>query len=284
MRKIQSRHNPLFKKLAALKSVSYARKNQLIRLEGLRQVLDALESGFIPDHIFFSDDRKGRGLFHLIGSRLGEKGIQIEDDRMILLSASLFSHASGQKSPQGVMAFLTYRPGRLSACLESLPKEASPKRLLVLEAIQDPGNLGTLIRTADAFDFDGIILTDSSASVWNSKTVAASMGSLFHLPLFEEEHDIRTTLRLLKQADFEIIASVLEGEDLREARPFHTRMALLLGNEGSGLSAGAVEESDRLIKIPMAGRAESLNVASAGAIMLWEIAGRYGAVKDFVLE
>lgn len=274
VKEIKSKDNLLYKKLLALRSAVYARKHELVVIEGPRHTLDVLESGFIPDWIFFSDDSKGEEAYRMISGSLEARGKPFEEERLIRLPYALFRRASVQKTPQGVMAIVPFRVGRLASFLDSQGGDLYPSRLLVLEAIQDPGNVGTLIRTADAFSFDGVILTDSCASVWNPKTVSASMGSLFHLPLLEETGGVRPALSLLKQAGFEILASGFSGEDLAEAESFKPRLALILGNEGSGLSAEAFEEADRLLRIHMPGKAESLNVASAGAILLWEIVRR----------
>ena len=274
VKEIKSKDNPLYKKLVALQSAAYARKNQLITVEGLRHTLDVLQSGHKPEYIFFCEDEKGAEACRQITVSLEEKGENLADMRFVRLSAPLFYRASVQKTPQGVIALVAYRMGQLEPFLESLGSEADASRLLILEAIQDPGNVGTLIRTADAFSLDGVILTDSCASVWNPKTVAASMGSLFHIPIIEGAGGVRPALNLLKQTGFEILAAGLEGEDLAARSSFNPRLALMLGNEGSGLSAVALEEADRVLHIPMTGRAESLNVASAGAILLWELAGR----------
>ncbi len=274
MKEIKSKDNPLYKKLVALRSAAYARKKQLIAVEGLRHTLDVLQSGFKPEHIFICEDNKGCEAYRQINGSMEDKGEDRGNLRFIRLPVPLFQRASVQKTPQGVIALIPYRMSGLEPFLESLGSDPHTCRLLLLEAIQDPGNMGTLIRTADAFSFDGIILTDSCASVWNPKTVAASMGSLFHIPLFEEVGGVRRTLNLLRQAGFEILATALTGEDLAVAGNFNPRLALMLGNEGSGLSAEALEEADRVLRIPMPGRTESLNVASAGAILLWELTGR----------
>lgn len=272
VKEIKSKDNPIYKKLTSLKSAACARKNQLIAVEGPRHTLDVLDSGFVPELIFFSDDGKGREACRLVSGALAAKGVQMEEGSLVRLPVAMLDRASSQKTPQGVIALFPYRTGQLGLFLERPLSDFPSCRLLILEAVQDPGNVGTLIRTADAFALDGVILTDSCASVWNPKTIAASMGSLFHIPLMEVAGGLDPTLILLKKAGFELLASGLEGEDLAEAETFRPRLALILGNEGSGLSSGALEHADRVLRVPMPGRAESLNVASAGAILLWELA------------
>ncbi len=271
MRLIESKENPLYKKLMALKSPHQARKLGLIAVEGLRHVGDLSASGIQPDHLFFPDDEKGRKALIRLTGEAGPYKDLAGSDRLIFLSAPLFNRASTQKTAQGVIALVVPPVTGLLPWLAAL-EERGTYRLLVLEDIQDPGNVGTLIRTADAFAFDGLLLSGASASIWNQKTVAASMGSLFHLPVFESAGRGARALETLKEAGFTLLGSGLEGDSLAEGLDLGKRTALILGNEGSGLSAETLDLVDRVIRIPMRGRAESLNVAAAGAIFLWEAA------------
>lgn len=271
MRLIESKENPLYKKLMALKSAHQAKKLGLVLVEGLRQVADLAASGILPDYLFFQDDEKGRKALVRLTGEAGPYRDLLAEDRLIFLSSPLFNRATAHKTAQGVMALAVPPVTSLDAWLEKL--EASrPCRLLILEDIQDPGNVGTLIRTADAFAFDAVLLSRSSASIWNQKTVAASMGSLFHLPVFEIPGPLADSLALLKQAGFTLLGTALEGDSLAEGLDPGRRAGLILGNEGSGLSPGTLALADRVISIPMKGGAESLNVAAAGAILMWEAA------------
>lgn len=270
MRRIESKDNPVYKKLAALRSASYAAKNKLVAVEGLRHVLDVLSSGYDPAYLYFSDDEKGKDALKAV-LEMDRETVGEGDDRLIQLPAHLFHRATAQKASQGLIALFPYRMADLETFLSAVAEAGSACQLLILEAIQDPGNVGTLIRTADALGLDGVLLEASCASVWNAKTAAASMGSLFHLPVLAPSGSLGETLDRLKADGFELIGSGLKGQGLAEARLTGAKTALMLGNEGSGLSDEAALRADRILTIPMKGEADSLNVASAGAILLWEL-------------
>lgn len=251
-----------------------AKKNQLVLVEGLRHVDEALRSGAHVPAIYFSDDEMGRGAYDTL------KSLSIDVDH-VQLPFSLFSKVSQMKTSQGVMALA--RPMTLTLD-ELFFRYPDGEKLLILEDVQDPGNVGTLIRTADAFSFDGVIVVGSTASIWNPKTSAAAMGSLFHISIVQEEESDKV-LEALKTKGFVCYAATLDGINLIDLPENKSRssfdrstdemlaepcIAILLGNEGNGLSNAALQHADRLIRIPMTGCAESLNVASAGTILIWE--------------
>ncbi len=279
MRTITSSQNPLYKMLyATATSPRSAKKNQLVLVEGLRHVVEALCSGVHVQAVFFSDDEAGRGAYDTL------KSISVDVD-LVQLPVSLFNKVSQMKTSQGVMAIA--RPMTLTLD-DFFLNQPDADKLLFLEDVQDPGNVGTLIRTADAFSFDGVIVFGSTASIWNPKTSAAAMGSLFHVAIVQEEETAKV-LETLKAKGFVCYSATLEGmnlidppEDLSRSsfdRSTDTmltepRIVIMLGNEGNGLSNAALQHADRLVRIPMTGRAESLNVASAGTILLWETSRR----------
>lgn len=270
MRAIESKDNPLYKTLLAVKTARQAKKRQQVVLEGPRHVADLAAAGLRPHYLFFSQDDKGdkaaQGL-------LGPGGVfegKMEADRLILLPPSLFHQASSQKTDQGVLALAPLPDLDLEDWLDRNHGGEGVCRLLILEKVQDPGNVGSLIRTADALAWQGVILAEDSASLYNPKTLAASMGSVFHLPVFELKEDLTAYLTQLKSRSFKVLGAALEGKEGIGEKDLDGRLALILGNEGQGLSAQAMAAADLLIRIPMKGRAQSLNVAAAGAILLWE--------------
>lgn len=271
MKIIESKDNPLYKKLMACRSPHQTKKNRLIRVEGLRHVADLLESGIMPEYIFFSNDSKGTDALEQLNGRSHTNATGLPPECVVMIPDHLFGRASTLKTPQGVMALVKLPVLPLSDFLESCSPEAATIRLLFLEDVQDPGNVGTLIRTADAFAFDGVILTHTTASVCNPKTVAASMGSLYHLPVIETDSPVRDDILLLKKHGFNIVGTALQGDRTVREFPKEQRIVLMLGNEGRGLSAETLESADALIRIPIPGKAESLNVAAAGAVMMWEL-------------
>lgn len=149
----------------------------------------------------------------------------------------------------------------------TLPRQASGSRWLILDGLQDPGNVGTIWRTADAFGADGMILC-GSCDPWNPKTVRATMGAVFRLPVYEGS--LEEAARWLKEAELPLYATALR-EDTVDARDADlSRCAVIIGSEGRGVSEQALELCEKTVKIPMTDRCESLNAAMAAAVMLWE--------------
>ena len=166
----------------------------------------------------------------------------------------------------------------LFAC--ALPENAVPpaltgNRYAVLDSLQDPGNVGAILRTAAAFSLDGVFLTGACADLWNPKTIRATMGAVFRIPAWQTDYE--TAHALLKAQNIP-----LYGAALRESRwsPLDidwNRSAVAIGNEGQGLSETLMALCDGFVQIPMDPRCESLNAAAAAAVFFWEMAGRSAA-------
>jgi RNA methyltransferase, TrmH family len=142
-----------------------------------------------------------------------------------------------------------------------------PAVVLVLDAVQDPGNFGTLVRTAEALGAAGVIVLPGTVDPWNPKSVRSAAGSAFRMPILSFKWEEASAA--LRQSGMSIVAAALEGDPLGPV-PIR-RAALVVGNEGSGLSPHVREDADRLVRIPLRGRAESLNVSAAAAILLYEL-------------
>ena len=166
-------------------------------------------------------------------------------------------------TPQKVL-FLARLPAR------ALPEELTGSRYLVLDGLQDPGNLGTLWRTADAFGADGLLLLPGCADPWSPKTLRATMGACFRLPVWEGK--LEDLLPRLARAGLPLYATAL-GEDTQDIRTLPLgRAAVVIGSEGRGLTEDVLALCDRTIKIPMSEHCESLNAAAAATVLLWEAA------------
>ena len=168
---------------------------------------------------------------------------------------------SNVKTPQGIL-FSCERP---VAGLDTLQGD----RFMVLEGLQDPGNLGTIIRTADAFALDGIILCEGCVDPTSPKVVRATMGAAFRLPIAAAT--MEETAEFFKQKQIPLYATALSDKSVPLTTVDLTRAAVLIGNEGRGISKQAASLSDRLIIIPMEGRAESLNASVAASIIMYEM-------------
>ena len=152
----------------------------------------------------------------------------------------------------------------------TLPERLAGNRWLLLDGVQDPGNVGTIWRTADAFGADGLILCNGCADPWNPKTVRATMGAVFRLPVYESA--LESAVKKLSEAGIPLYAAALR-EDTADVRSVPLdRAAVMIGSEGRGVSQQALELCQKTVKIPMRGRCESLNAAAAASIVLWEMA------------
>ena len=186
-----------------------------------------------------------------------------EQVRVVQVPEDVMGAISPMKAPQGAL-FLCRMPE------QSVPERLCGDKYLVLDGLQDPGNVGTIWRTADALGADGIILTDGCADPWNCKTVRATMGAGFRLPVYEVKR--QNLHALMERSDLPLYATALREDtlDLRDADL--SRCAVVIGSEGSGVSEEVLTMSEKTLKIPMRDRCESLNAAAAATVVLWEMA------------
>lgn len=177
----------------------------------------------------------------------------------ITLSTNVFKEIADTKTPQGIAAVVNIK--------ESIM--LSTGATLLLDTVQDPGNVGTMIRTADALGFSQVILGKGCADLFNEKVVRASQGSIFHLRVIEA--GLENTLSSLHKHKYTIWASTLEEAIPLTEATFSHHTALIVGNEGEGVSKEILELADKKVKIPIVGQAESFNVAVAAGIMMYAI-------------
>ena len=166
------------------------------------------------------------------------------------------------KTPQGVIAVCPY-PEETA----SIPENAA--LLVALDGVQDPGNVGTVIRTMDAAGYQCLLMDEKSADPYGPKTLRASMGGVFRIPVCRCA-DLAGQLRSLAQSGYDIIAGDLHGEPFYQRRKAKDRLCVVIGNEGQGVSPAVFAQSTMRLKLPMVGGAESLNAAVAGAIMMYD--------------
>ena len=170
---------------------------------------------------------------------------------------------SGTKSNQGVFA-LFETPVPPADTLDTA------RRILMLEGVQDPGNVGTIIRTADAAGLDGVLLSTQCADVFSPKVLRATMGSIFRMNLRTTD-DLPGELTKLREKGYSILSSQLDGTPFYERQDVAERFALIIGNEGNGVSEQVQQTATHRVRLPMRGGAESLNAAIAAAIMMYEL-------------
>ncbi len=253
---ITSAANAQVKNLIQLQKKVKAREEQgLFVVEGLKMFEEAREAGLLikayVSESFYQEKLNNNPDFFL-------------DLDYEVITNSLFNEASETKTPQGVMGTVKKAQYSLESILNS-PDAC----LLLLEDIRDPGNLGTMIRTAEGAGITGIIFNKSTVDIYNPKVIRATMGSIYRVPFYQTDN-FYETLELIKQHDITIFAAHLLGIPYDTEGSFRKKCAILIGNEANGLSDNAGELADIRIKIPMAGKVESLNAAVAAAILMYE--------------
>lgn len=254
---ITSSNNPQIKNLALLQKKAKARNEQgLFVIEGIKMFEEARDAGVLVrtymSESFYNERLSNPEFFN---------GLTYE-----IVSDSLFNQITDTKTPQGILGTVK----KPSYPLENILK-TEDAFLLLLEDIRDPGNLGTIIRTAEGAGVTGIILNKSCADILQPKVVRSTMGSIYRVPYYEAE-DFTGFLDRLKTEGFILYAAHLSGTLYDTEGSFRGKIGLLIGNEANGLSDEASRMADKLIKIPMAGKVESLNAAIAAAILMYEAA------------
>lgn len=244
---IVSKDNELFKRLKKLKTKKYRDMDKLFLAEG-RKFLDFNE---VPHMIIFKEGVNDSLL------EMGEK----HSCRKVMLSEKLFKELTAQENSQGVIICYNSKKENL---------ETLGDNIVVLNKVSDPGNLGTIIRIADAAGFKDIILTKGSVDCYNEKTVRSTMGSILAMNIYYiEENEL---IDLLKGKNYKIIVTALEDDSIPYTKmKLSEKNAYIFGNEGDGVSKNIIELSDEKIIIPIYGTAESLNVAMASGIVLYEV-------------
>jgi TrmH family RNA methyltransferase len=258
MQRITSKENRTFRRALAVRSGRPDDGDEpLVLLEGLRLCEEALVSRCDAKVLFLSEGTADApDADRLRGSLPG-------DAEAVVLSDALFPRLCATSAPQGYVLLCA------SPVVQGLPDRADPAgRYLVLEDVRDPGNVGTMVRTADAAGLSGVVLVSGCADPFNDKALRASMGSVFHLPLYKAP--LPVVAAWLRSAGLPLVAAVLDGPDLLD-RTLPGKGAVLVGNEANGLSSEAVALSDVRTRIPMPGRAESLNAAAAAAVLVYEM-------------
>ena len=246
---ITSRTNPLLTRVRKLNGKrSYRRQEQAFAAEGPKLLTEALRWGGELEAVICAP-----------GVSLPELPAQV---RTVEVADSLLASIADTESPQGVV-FICGGIG-----LE-LPERLDGRRYLLLDGVQDPGNVGTIWRTADAFQADGLILCGGCADPWNPKTVRATMGAVFRLPAYE--CGLETAAKRLSETGVPLYAAALRADTVDVRSVSLERAAVIVGSEGRGVSQRALELCRQTVRIPMRDRCESLNAAAAAAVILWEM-------------
>lgn len=253
---IESKQNARYKAWKKLLTKKGRKEQDSFLIEGEHLVEEALHSGWRVVEVIYSEK------FQAPQKWIEQYPILIKERHV--LSSSLFEELSETKAPQGIAMVLKKQT---MSGVEQLLKEG--QTLVLIDQVQDPGNLGTIIRTADAAGIDGIILGKGTVDIYSGKVLRSTQGSIFHLPIYEEK--LETTIPLLQKKGWKVYGTSLQGAlDYREISvEKDEKIALLLGNEGEGVAKKLLDQVNQKIKIPIWGKAESLNVAIASGILLY---------------
>lgn len=264
LRRVSSRQNALVKELRKALSQGEPTAEGYLAVEGVRMIEEAIRSGLRFQAVLFSD----AGASHAT-RLLPQIGSQVE---VLLLPDEVFQSAVSTESPQGVAALVKLRSHKFEDLMES---GASPL-LVGVAGLQDPGNLGTIIRSAEAFGARAVLLGEKTVSHFNPKAVRGSAGSLFREPLIRVK--LGESIAALKGQGVRVLAtSSHKGKPLHQA-DFTGAAMIVVGNEGTGVPAEILSLADELVTIPHSPRVESLNAGIAASILLYEAARQRNAV------
>ncbi len=259
MRRINSRQNAAVKELRHCFTQAKPSTSGAVAVEGLRIIEEAIRSGRRSERVFFHESAQV-----LADKLLPQLGSQTE---ALLLPDEIFASAVDTENPQGVAALVRLKSTKLEELVD-----AGSNQLLIMGAagLQDPGNLGTIIRSAEAFGANCVVLGEKTVSHFNPKTIRASAGSIFREPVIQVK--MRETIRSLRERGVRVAAtSSHKGVPLSEAN-LTGPCLILIGNEGAGLPHELLAEADERIVIPHSPRVESLNAGIAASIVLYEAA------------
>jgi TrmH family RNA methyltransferase len=261
MNKITSIQNELIKEVLALHSKKGREEHGKYMIEGMKLFEEAISSGEIIESVFVSETFPQKNLLEENSSAELKK--YIKNLNIYEVSAKIMKNISDTETPQGLAAVIKKKDYDISNIINS-------DRLLILDRIQDPGNLGTIIRAADAFGISGIVALKGTVDAYNMKVVRSTMGSLFHLPVvYTDEADV--LFKKLVDSSFDILVTHLDGKEYINQTKLGDKCAIVIGNEANGVCEDIIKFATKLVKIPMKGKAESLNAAMAATVVMYQM-------------
>ena len=273
---ITSRQNQYVTLAAKLQERKHRQNQRLLRFDGVKlyceAVLRGVEIEFILLDASLADavDAKAKALYGV--------GLDAANARILMLSHDIFAKISDENAPEGVICVAKYidkfhKIATIDGSNSELLALAAPQsgRILLCESLRDPGNVGTVIRTAYAFGIDWLILSGDCADLYNPKTLRGAMGTLFSQKILRVD-DLPAAVTLLQSGGRRMYAAALDERAKQLGSfAFATGDCAVIGNEGHGLSARMLEACSETVYIPMAGDAESLNASVAAAVLMWEM-------------
>jgi RNA methyltransferase, TrmH family len=278
LRRIEGRHNPLVKQLRQAFSHAELTESGDCAIEGLRILEEAIRSGLRFSAVFFRESAQDRA-----ERLLPQIGAQVET---LLLPDKLFDSLVPSESPQGVAALVRLKEFSLDDVMEKERMQVGP--IIVLVGLQDPGNLGTILRSAEAFGSAGVVLGEGTVSPFNSKVVRASAGSVFRLPIIHGQArgqksasgKLEEVSEKMRARGVRLIATSSHKGTPVDQADLKSATAIFFGNEGAGLPREVMAKMDEVIVIPHTLQVESLNAGVAASIVLYEAARQRRKIAD----
>lgn len=270
---ITSTSNKQVKNIVKLRTKGKERRAQkLFVAEGIRMVLETplekLQQIYLSQQ-FLSNAERVQETADYLGidlSNLQEvESIKADHIEIMAVSDEVMGHLSDTVTPQGILAVIRMPEYELEDILAG-----ENTHVLILENVQDPGNLGTMFRTGEGAGVSGILMTKDTVDVFLPKVIRSTMGAIFRVPFFIAQ-DLPVALEQLKQRDVKLYAAHLKGERMYDGYDYTGPTGFLIGNEGNGLTDATAEMADQYIRIPMGGQLESLNAAMAAGILMYEV-------------
>ena len=257
---ITSRNNPLVTRMAKLSDKKYRDVEGLFRLDGVKLFSEAVSSGVETEYIFIAESKRERLTKELSAELEAAAGT------VIFVSDEVLEKLTDESAPQGIVTV-----AHKFTLGEAIIPEDGDLRSIYLSSIRDPGNLGTMIRTAYAFGVERVFISSDCADIYSPKTVRASMGTVFRQPISLTRDELAFASHL-RERKCELYAAALR----RDAKKLGTfdmpgRVCFAIGNEGHGLSAEFIENCSAAVFIPMTEGCESLNAAMAATVIMWEM-------------
>lgn len=251
---ITSTGNPQVKRLLQLQKKSKVRNEEKVFLvEGLRMFAEVPENRV--EKVYISESLYNRK----------KQDLNLDRFSFEVLSDAVFQHVSDTKTPQGILSVVRQKDYDIDTILN-----VENPHFMVLDNLQDPGNLGTIVRTAEGAGVDAVFLSKESVDIYNPKTIRSTMGSIYRMPVIYIE-DLLELLQIFKKKGIKSYAAHLGGENTYDKEDYKSGTAILIGNEGNGLREEVANHADVWVQIPMQGQVESLNAAIAASILMFEV-------------
>ena len=242
---ITSKDNEIIKNIKKLHDKKYRIDSYIV--EGIKMVKEAISENQLIELIAIREDF--------------EINFDTKNIKIITVSSKVFNDISDVKTPQGILAVIKKKPNKQI--------ETNTDYILALDSLQDPGNMGTIIRTADSANINQIIINKTTVDPYSPKVIRSTMGAIYRTNIIEVE-DLKTTLKEIQSKGFQIITTDLKATQSIYDINYNNKTVVVIGNEANGVSQEILQTADKKVIIPMLGKTESLNASIAASIMIYE--------------